>query len=201
MEVILCTQDDGFIFRNALDLVSPLAGDFDTCLDSLGTGVHRHHHVKAKVASNKLGKAGEDIIVKSTGTQGNSRSLVYQCSNQFGVAVTLVHSGVGGEEVKVVTAFRVPDRSTLSPGKDHRKRVVVVGSIFLLGFNGLSRRGSMIVGERPVSSHGGLRGELRSWGKLEVMGGIGNGVKAEKKEDGIEEVEEIEEILGNKYGR
>lgn len=177
MEVILCTQDDGFIFRNALDLVSPLAGDFDTCLDSLGAGVHRHDHVKAKVASNKLGKAGEDVIVESTGAQSYSRSLVYQCSNQFGVAVTLVHGRVGGEEVKVVTAFRVPDRSTLSPSKDNRKRVVVVGSIFLLGLNGLSRRGSMIVGERPVSSHGGLRGELRSWGEVGGNGGIGNGVK------------------------
>ena len=87
----------------------------------------------------------------------------------------MVHGRVGGEEVKIVTAFRVPDRSTLSPGKDNRKRVVVVGRIFLLGLNGLSRRGSMIVGERPVSSHGGLRGELRSWGKLEVMGGSAMG--------------------------
>jgi 4-aminobutyrate aminotransferase-like enzyme len=36
---------------------------------------------------------------------------------------------IGGEEVKVVTTFGVPDRSTLSPGKDNRERVVVVGSI------------------------------------------------------------------------
>lgn len=177
MEVILCTQDNGFIFRNALDLVSPFAGDFDTRLNSLGAGVHGHHHVKAKVAGNELGKARENIIVECTGAQSYSRSLVYQCSNQFGVAVTLVHSGVGGEEVKVVTTFGVPDRSTLSPGKDNRERVVVVGSIFMLNLDSLSRRGSMVVGERPVSSHGGLRGELRSWGEVGGKRRIDTGVK------------------------
>lgn len=95
MEVVLCTQDNGFIFWDALDFVSPFAGDFDTCLDSLGAGVHGHHHIKAKVAGNELGKAREDIIVECTGAQSYSRSLVYQCRNQFGVAVALVHSRVG----------------------------------------------------------------------------------------------------------
>lgn len=171
MEVVLCTQDDSFVFRNSLDLVSPFTGNLDTGLNGLGASVHGHHHVKAKVAGNKLGKAGEDVIVECTGAQSYSRSLVYQCSNQFGVAMALVHSGVGGEEVKVVTTFGVPDRSTLSPGKDNRKRVVVMGSIFLLGLNSLGRRGSMVVGERPVSSHGGLRGEL---GKLGEVGGNGD---------------------------
>lgn len=80
-----------------------------------------------------------------------------------------------------MTTFGVPDRSTLSPGKDNGERVVIMGSIFLLGLNSLSRRGSMVVGERPVGSHGGLRGELRSWGKLEAMG-IGNGVRKRKKD-------------------
>lgn len=155
MEVVLRAQDNGLIFRNALGLVSPFAGNFNSCLDGLGAGVHGHHHLKAKVASDELGEARENVIVECTGAQGYSRGLVYQCSNQLGVAVALIHSGVGGEEVKVVTAFRVPDRSTLSPGEDNRKWVVVMGSIFLLGLDSLNRRGSMVVGERPVGSHGG----------------------------------------------
>ena len=59
-----------------------------------------------------------------------------------------------------MTAFGVPDRGTLGPGEDNRERVVVVSSILLLGLNRLSGGSRVVVGERPVGSHDGLRGAL-----------------------------------------
>lgn len=99
MEVVLCAKHNSLVLGNALDLVSPFAGDLDAGLNSLGTSVHGQDHVEAEIACNKLGKAREDVIVESTGAQSDTRSLIHECSNQLGVAVTLVHCGVGGEEV------------------------------------------------------------------------------------------------------
>jgi hypothetical protein len=166
VEVILSTQDHRLVLRDTLDLVSPLASDLDTRLDRLGTRVHGHDHVEAKVAGDELGEAGEDVIVESAGAQSQPRSLVHQSSDQLGVAVTLIHSRVRGEEVEIVTSLGIPDGGTLGARKHHGQRVVVVSGIVVLGLNGLLGRGSVVVGKRtvgpvgPVGGHGGLRGNL-----------------------------------------
>jgi len=153
MEVVLSTQNNGLVFRNALDLVTPFTGNFDTCLNGLGTGVHRQDHVESKVARDELGKARENVIVECAGTQSHARSLIHEGSDQFGVTVALVHSGVGREEVKVFTTFGIPNCGTLSPGKDNRQGMVVVSGILLLRLDSLSRSSGMVVGERSVGGH------------------------------------------------
>lgn len=164
VEVVFRTQNDGLVLWDSLDLVTPLASDLDARLDGLGTCVHGQYHVKAKVAGDELSEAGEHVIVESARTQCDSRCLLNKSRDQFGVAVALVHSGVGREEVEIMTSFGVPDRSTLSTGKDHGQWVIVVGSIILLCLDSLSSRSSMVVGEGPVGpvgGHGGFCGELR----------------------------------------
>lgn len=166
VEVILSTQDDSLVLGNALDLVTPLAGDLDASLDRLGTSVHGHNHVEAEVAGDELGKAREDIIVESAGAQSEAGSLVNQSLDQLGVAVALVDGGVGGEEVQILLSLGIPHGGTLSARKDNGQWVVVVSSIFIFSLNGLGG-GGRVVGESAVGGavggHGG-GGEER-WGE------------------------------------
>jgi hypothetical protein len=176
VEVVLSAQDNRLVLRDTLHLVSPLPSDLDTRLDRLGTRVHGQDHVEAEVAGDELRKAGEDVIVECARAQGHPRRLVHQCGHQLGVAVTLIHGRVRREKVEIVTSLGVPDGSTLSAGKDHGQRVIVVSRIVVLGLNGLLTRGSVVAGNRtvgPVGSHGGnwelgIAGELESWRKVKV---------------------------------
>lgn len=52
------------------------------------------------------------------------------------MAVALVDSTVGGQEVHVLAPLGVPDIDTLSLGEDNREGVVVVSSVLILGSNG-----------------------------------------------------------------
>lgn len=100
------------------------------------------------------------------------------------MTVALVHSRVGGEEVQVVTAFGIPDRSTLGTGKDNGERMIVMGRILLFRLNSLHGRGC-VVEERAVSSHGEL------WG-MEV-GEIGGDRDLRREDDDDDEKEDEEE--------
>lgn len=97
MEVLSDAHDNGLILGNALDLVRPLSGDLNCCLDRLGTSVHWQNHVEAEELGDKFGKAREDIVVESSRTQGQSRSLFCQSLDKLGVAMPLVNGTVCGE--------------------------------------------------------------------------------------------------------
>lgn len=64
VEVLLDREDEGFVLGNALDLVSPFPGDLYGSLDRFGARVHGQNHLEAQHLGDKLGEAGEDIIVK-----------------------------------------------------------------------------------------------------------------------------------------
>lgn len=66
VEVFSHTEHHGLALWDALDLVAPFPRDLEGSLDSLGTGVHREHHVEAEIVRHKLGKAREDIVVKGS---------------------------------------------------------------------------------------------------------------------------------------
>lgn len=104
MEVLLGGEDPGLVLRNALDLVSPFACNLDSGLHSLSTSVHGQNHLETQHRSDLLGKAREDIVVECARAQRESRGLGNESLDKFGVAVTLVHSTVGGEEIEVVLA-------------------------------------------------------------------------------------------------
>jgi hypothetical protein len=91
VEVVLRTQDDRLVLRDLFDLVTPLSGDLDSSLDRLRTGVHGEDHVEPEELGDNLGELGEDIIIKSARAEGQARGLLNERSDEFGVAVALVH--------------------------------------------------------------------------------------------------------------
>lgn len=66
MEVLGSAKDQCLALLNALDLVSPLAGNLDGSLRGLGTGVHGQHHVVTEDAADLLGPLGENIVVEGS---------------------------------------------------------------------------------------------------------------------------------------
>lgn len=137
MEVVSDTEDESLAGLNALDLVRPLTGNLDGGLGSLSTSVHGQRHVVAEDIADLLRPAGEDIVVESTGAEGQAAGLLDEDLDELGVAVALVDGTVGRQEVKVVAALRVPDVDTLSLGEDNGNGVVVVSGVFVLRGNGL----------------------------------------------------------------
>ena len=117
MEIFLHREDQRFVLRNALDLVSPLASNLDGCLDGFGTCVHGQDHVKAKQFRRILSKAGEDVIVECTAAECQARCLLSQGLDEFRVAVTLVDGAVCREEVEIMFALRIPDAAATRSGK------------------------------------------------------------------------------------
>lgn len=66
VEVLSSAKDQCLALLNALDLVSPLAGNLDGSLRGLGTGVHGQHHVVAEDAADLFGPLGENIVVEGS---------------------------------------------------------------------------------------------------------------------------------------
>ena len=145
MKVVLHTEDDRLVLRNALDLVSPLAGDLDAGLDCLRAGVHGQYHVKAEELGDELGETREDIVVEGARAEGQARGLFTESGNQLGMAVALVDSRVGGQEVQILATLRIPDTGALSTSKDDRQGVIVVSSVGMLELESLAG-GSSVVG-------------------------------------------------------
>lgn len=71
----------------ALYLVSPLAGELDGRLDSLGTSVHQQSHLEASHLGEKLGEGSERRSVEGTGRQSELLGLSGQCVDNMRVAV------------------------------------------------------------------------------------------------------------------
>ena len=104
VEVLLCGEDPGLVLRNALDLVSPFACNLYSSLYSLSTSVHGQDHLETQHRGDLLSEAGEDIVVECARAERQSRGLGNESLDEFGVAVTLVHGAVCGEEIEVVVS-------------------------------------------------------------------------------------------------
>lgn len=72
------------------------------------------------------------------------------------MAMTLVDCGVGGQEVEIVATLWIPDRSPLSPRKDHGERMVIMGSEVLFTLNSFLGGRGMVAG--IVGAHLGVMG-------------------------------------------
>lgn len=136
MKVIFHAQHNSFSLSNALDLIRPLPSDLDTSLDGLSTSVHRQHHIISKVLRDKLGEFRENIIVEGARAQRQRRGLLNEYLDEFGVAVALVHGGIGRQEIEILLALGIPNFRALGPGNHDGQRVVVVGGILALGLDG-----------------------------------------------------------------
>ncbi|KAI6751061.1 hypothetical protein HG530_013975 [Fusarium avenaceum] len=133
----LADESGSLLLGNALDLVCPLAGNLDGSLDGLCTSAHWQNHVVAKDAADLLSPLGKDIVVEGSGAESQPAGLLSKSLDELGVTMALIDSAVGGEEVVVVAALRVPDVDALGAGEDNGERVIVVSGVLLLNGNGL----------------------------------------------------------------
>lgn len=154
VEIVLSTQNQGLVLRDALNLVPPLPRDLNARLDSLRAGVHGQNHVIAKELGDELGEFGEHVIVERAGAESQAGGLVTESGHDLRVAMALVDGGVGGQEVEIVIAFGIPDGGAFATGEDDGERMVVVGSEVMLLLDGLVGRGGVVAGGAG-RAHGG----------------------------------------------
>jgi hypothetical protein len=102
----------------AFRFVSPLPRNLDSSLYCFCSCVHWQHHVESEQLGDECGESRENIIVEGAAAECQSRRLLGQCLNKFGVAMALVHGAVCREEVEVVFAFGIPYRTAARSGKD-----------------------------------------------------------------------------------
>jgi hypothetical protein len=105
VEIVLHTKDVCLILWYSLDLVSPLASDFDGGFHGFGSRIHGQHHIIAEHFGDLLSKLWEHIIVEGSATQGQDLGLVCQGLYEFRVAVALIYGTVCGQEVQVMLFF------------------------------------------------------------------------------------------------
>ena len=139
MKVPCRAHHNRLVRLDPLDLVPPLPRNLDRRLDRLRAGVHRQHHVKAKHARDKVGKARKDIVVEGAAAQRQAGRLVGEHPDELRVAVALVDGAVGGQEVEVALALGIPHVHASGTAGDERDGVVVVCGVGVFegdGFGG-----------------------------------------------------------------
>ncbi len=99
VEVLRDAEDEGLVLGDALHFVAPFPGDLDGGFDGLGAGVHGEDHVEVEIAGYEFGEAGKDIVVEGSRAEGQSRCLLSQGFDEFGVAVALVDCAVSAQKV------------------------------------------------------------------------------------------------------
>lgn len=97
MEIPLASQNNRLASRDILAHISPFAGDLETCLDGLGTSVHRENHVIPKHGGDFAGKRPKGRVVEGTRGEGESAGLIDEGGEDFGMAVALIDRSI--EEV------------------------------------------------------------------------------------------------------
>ena len=119
VEVTLAADDFHLVVGDAFFHHTPTAGQLQTCLVGLGTGVHGQHLVIAEIFGDIFLPLTQTVIVESTAREGQLVGLVAHSLDNLRVAMTLVDSGIGGKEVKIAFAFAVPHKSAFAFGEDN----------------------------------------------------------------------------------
>ena len=122
------TADDylRFIPGDASCLVSPFAYHLDRRFYGLGTAVHGKHFVGVGGFRQLPVEECELVVTERPGGKGEAGRLLHHGLIDLGVAVSLVHRGVGGETIEVPLAFNVPDPDTLASLQYYIQGLVVV---------------------------------------------------------------------------
>ena len=123
-EVLLGEEDLGRVLRQALDHVTPLAGELDGGLAALHSGVHRQHLVEAEELGDVLLVRAEAVVVERPGGECDGLRLLGERGDDLGVAVPLVDRRVRGQEVEILLAVNIPDLGALALGQNRRERMV-----------------------------------------------------------------------------
>ena len=129
VEVALADDDQGLVFGNALDDISPAAGQLQGRLDRFRARVHREEFVVAEEFGGKFLIRTEAVVVEGTRGQAQVLGLVAEGLDDLRMAMSLVDGGIGREEVEIAFAVDIPDKCTLSFGKDHGQRMIVMSTV------------------------------------------------------------------------
>mmetsp|Transcript_21210 Transcript_21210/g.35104 ORF Transcript_21210/g.35104 Transcript_21210/m.35104 type:complete len:335 (+) Transcript_21210:255-1259(+) len=95
-KVVIGKEDLGLIGSNALDFVSPFACQLDGRFATLHASIHGKHAIVSKVLCHEFRVRAQGVIVKGAGCERQRFSLFRQGGNDFGVAVALIDSRIGG---------------------------------------------------------------------------------------------------------
>jgi hypothetical protein len=121
MVVPSSTKHNSVVLWNALNLVCPFPSNLNSRLGSFGARTRREDSVISEKLVHQCSKLRINIVVERAGRQGQPRRLLNEGSDKLGMAVAVVESRRGSVEVKIVTAFRIPDRSSLGVRKYNRQ--------------------------------------------------------------------------------
>ena len=144
VEVAGAHHDLRLIRGDALAVVAPPTCQLEGRLDALGPRVHQQRLVEAEALGQLLLDGPELVVVEGPRRQGQRARLVHDRLHQPGVAVPLVHGGVGRQEVVVLLALHVPHGAAGPPREHDREGVVVVGAVAIL--EGNERGGGCLLG-------------------------------------------------------
>ena len=111
---------------------TPTAGELEARFVGFGARVHGQHLVVAEVFGHIFFPHAERVVIEGAAAEGEALGLVGQCLQDFRVAMALVDSGIGRQEVEILFSFDVPHLGALTFGEDDRQRVIIVGPV--LGF-------------------------------------------------------------------
>ena len=111
---------------NALDVGTPLAGDFEAALHGFGARVHRQHHVFAAQLGKRGAERTETVGMERTADQRDGVELGVGRRGDLGVAVTEVDRRIGGQAIQVAPAVDIGDPRTLGACRHHGQRRIVM---------------------------------------------------------------------------
>ena len=142
MEVAVADDDQRLVLRNALDHVTPAAGQLQGGLHGFGAGVHRQQLVVAEELGGKFLVRAEAVVVEGAGGQAQILGLVSKGLHDLRMAMTLVDSGVCRQEIEIAFAVDIPYERTFAFGKDNGQWMIVMRTVpiflidILLGVGG-----------------------------------------------------------------
>ena len=143
MEIVGADNDFGLAVGDTLDLVSPLARRFDSGLDSLGAGVHGQGHVEAGQFVQVFIEQRQLVVAEGARGERHLVSLLDQSLQDAGMAVPLIHRGIGCQAVEVALALDVVDPHAFGTFNDDIERVIVVSTELLFQIDELLGAGGI----------------------------------------------------------
>ena len=135
MKIVGADDDLGFVLRNALDLVAPLARGLERGFDGLGAGVHGQRHVEAGQIVEFLVEQRELLVAEGARGERDFPRLLVQSLQNLGMTVSLVHRGIRRQAIEVAFALDVIHPHAFGALDDHVERMVVVSSILVFEFD------------------------------------------------------------------
>ena len=129
VEVAFAAYNHYLFVLNAFLDNTPAAGKLQGCFVGFCTAIHGQHLVVAEVLGDVFLPFAKAVVVECAAAEGQFLSLVAEGFDDFWMAVSLVHSRVGGKKVEIAFAFAVPYKCALTFGKNNGQRMIVVSTI------------------------------------------------------------------------